>query len=52
MQRIIAPSILSCDFSHLAKECQKLIDNKADWLHYDVMDGYTFKLGILSPTSQ
>ena len=34
---VIAPSILSADFAHLAGECQKVIDLGADWLHVDVM---------------
>ncbi|GGC59066.1 ribulose-phosphate 3-epimerase [Hoyosella rhizosphaerae] len=35
---IIAPSILSADFAHLAAEAQA-VDN-ADWLHIDVMDAH------------
>lgn len=36
----IAPSILSADFAHLAKECQAVLDAGADLLHFDVMDGH------------
>lgn len=35
----IAPSILSADFSCLAKEIRKVEKAKADMLHIDVMDG-------------
>jgi ribulose-phosphate 3-epimerase len=35
---MIAPSILSADFAHLADEAQA-VDN-ADWLHVDVMDAH------------
>jgi len=36
---IIAPSLLSADFLHLADECQMLNESEADWFHLDVMDG-------------
>ncbi len=35
----IAPSILSADFANLARDCKLVIDNGADLLHIDVMDG-------------
>ncbi len=39
MATIIAPSILSADFSRLAEEVKKVTDAGAEYIHVDVMDG-------------
>lgn len=36
----IAPSILSADFANLGRDIERLSDWKADWIHFDVMDGH------------
>lgn len=36
---LIAPSLLSADFLHLADACKMLNESEADYFHLDVMDG-------------
>lgn len=36
---IVSVSVLSADFSNLERVCQTIKNSKAEWIHYDVMDG-------------
>ena len=38
-QTLIAPSILSADFAHLAQEVKRIEQGGGDWIHMDIMDG-------------
>lgn len=37
--KLIAPSVLSADFGHLADDLEMINRSEADWLHIDVMYG-------------
>lgn len=37
---IIAPSVLSMDYTKMLEQLRALEASKAEWIHYDVMDGH------------
>jgi ribulose-phosphate 3-epimerase len=39
MSHIVAPSVLSADFSNLKQDIELINKSEADWFHVDVMDG-------------
>lgn len=39
MNHLIAPSLLSADFGHLAQDLEMINRSETDWLHLDIMDG-------------
>lgn len=39
MPILVAPSILSADFGHLADDINFINNSPADWFHVDIMDG-------------
>ncbi|NPA37196.1 MAG: ribulose-phosphate 3-epimerase [Chlorobi bacterium] len=39
MSHLIAPSLLSADFSNLKKDVEMINKSEADWFHLDIMDG-------------
>jgi len=39
MNHLIAPSLLSADFSNLKKDVEMINKSEADWFHLDIMDG-------------
>lgn len=39
MNYLIAPSLLSADFSNLKADIEMLNNSQADWFHLDIMDG-------------
>lgn len=39
MSTMVSPSMLSCDFANIERDCQMINQSRADWFHLDIMDG-------------
>ena len=39
-QIIVAPSVLSMDYSRMNEQLNEVMESGAAWLHFDVMDGH------------
>ena len=41
---VIAPSILSLDYSRTSEQLKELDESNAKWMHFDVMDGHLYHI--------